>query len=557
MTDQTRTVSLGVHGMTCLGCERHVESRLSAVEGVVSVDVSYKAARALVGVLRTLEASTLSDALEGTPYSASVIESNGAGEPKDTIAHGRDPDAEYDIVVVGGGSAGFAAAIRAVENDARVVMINAGTIGGTCVNVGCVPSKTLIRAAESAHIAAAHPFEGVERNPPAVDWTRVRRGKDDLVAALRASKYEDVLAAYPEITFIPARGVLEGDAVIAIDDGRRIRGGAVVLATGSSPWAPDIPGLRAAGYLDSTALLDIESLPASLIVLGAGSVGLELAQAYSRLGSEVTVLARSRLLSGQDPEVSEELERHLRAEGVTIHTNVTVASVEAAPGGRRVRFATPSEAEQTLDVSQILVASGRRANTGGLGLEAAGVKIGARGEVLVDASQRTSNPRVFAAGDVTGGPMHVYVAAKAAQVAVDAALGVGAELDLTVLPEVTFTDPAVASVGLTEEDARNAGYDPISSRLPLDQVPRALAARNTKGFVKLVADAHSRRILGAQIVAPEAGEMIMEPAMAVRFGLTIDDLTSLLHPYLTHAEAIKLAALTFDKDVKQLSCCAV
>ena len=557
MTVQTRTVSLGIEGMTCPGCEAHVQARLGAVEGVVNVDVRYGEARAVVDVIPTLESDALPRALEGTVYSATVIGSNGSGKPHGDIGSDRDSDADYAIAVIGGGSAGFAAAIRAVEKHATVVMINSGTIGGTCVNVGCVPSKTLIRAAEAVHTTAAHPFEGVERRVPGIDWAKIREGKDELVAALRGSKYEDVLSAYPEITWISAHATLGGAGAVRLDDGRTIRARAVLLATGSSPWAPDIPGLADAGYLDSTALLDIERLPESLIVLGAGSVGLELAQAYSRLGVTVTVLARSRLLSDQDPEVSAELEKHLSAEGITVHRDVRVALVEPASDGRRVRFSTPTLGEGTVTAAEILVASGRRANTTGLGLEHAGIKTGVKGEILVDASQRTSNPRVFAAGDVTGGPMHVYVAAKAGQVAVDAALGGAVELDLTVLPEVTFTDPAVAAVGLTEERARRAGYDPISSKLPLDQVPRALAARDTRGFVKLVAEKKSRRILGAQIVAPEAGEMIMEPAMAIRFGLTIDDLTSMLHPYLTHAEAIKLAALTFDKDVKQLSCCAV
>lgn len=553
MNLDTTTVFLQIEGMTCSGCERHVENLLSAVEGVVRADVTYHDARAQVAVLATLEAHHLSRALEDSPYSASTTALNAAH----ANARNRDFEEDFDVAVIGGGSAGFAAAIRAVERRASVVLINAGVLGGTCVNVGCVPSKTLIRAAQAAHTMGAHPFEGIARVLPAVDWLRVRNGKDDLVAALRSSKYEDVLAAYPEIAFIPARATLRRDGVVELDDGRSIRAGSVVVATGSAPWAPQIPGLAADGFLDSTALLDVEALPTSLIVLGAGSVGLELAQAYSRLGVAVTVLARSRVLSDKDPEVSTELSRHLCAEGVALHTDVTVHSVEAVPSGRRVRFTTPADGECTIDAAEILVATGRRANTHGLGLGAVEVELGVQGEVLVDASQRTSNPRVFAAGDVTGGPMHVYVAAKAGQVAVDTALGFPATLDLTILPEVTFTDPGVASVGLTEDAARDLGYQPISSKLSMDQVPRALAARDTRGFVKLVADSESRRILGAQVVASEAGEMIMQPAMALRFGATIDDLTELLHPYLTHAEAIKLAALAFDKDVKQLSCCAV
>ena len=254
--------------------------------------------------------------------------------------------------------------------------------------------------------------------------------------------------------------------------------------------------------------------------------------------------------------MSIELTRHLRDEGIEVLTGVTLDSVERTDSGRLLRMSAVDGAAHTLEVDELLVASGRRGNTGGMGLEAAGVKLGRSGEIVVDDQLRTANARVFAAGDVTGGDMHVYVAARAGILAAENALGAGQSLDLSVLPRVTFTDPAVATVGLTEESARSAGIEPLVSKLPLEHVPRALAARDTRGFVKLVADATTRRIVGAQIVASEAGEMIMEPALAIRFGLTIEDLNSTLHPYLTLAEGIKLAALTFDKDVAALSCCA-
>lgn len=474
------------------------------------------------------------------------------------------PD-EYDLAILGAGSAGFAAAIRAVESGARVVMVQDGLLGGTCVNVGCVPSKTLIRAAEARHRQISHPFVGIGTSEPPVDWAAVRGGKDDLVDELRKSKYEDVLAAYPEITFIEGRGRFDHEGQLRLKDGTSIRAAATVVTTGSSPWVPSIPGLEESGYLDSTELLDIERLPGTLAVLGAGSVGLELAQAYARLGVQVTIVVRSRVLSSQDPAVSAELTRHLRDEGIAVLSGVAIESVERTDSGRRIVYRSTGETADDfatgpagrLVVDEILVAVGRRANTAHMGLEDAGVHLGPRGEIVVDEGQRSSNPKILAAGDVTGGPMHVYVAAQAGQVAATNALGGQGVLDLAVLPAVVFTDPAVATVGVTEAEAREAGTEPLVSTLPLEHVPRALAARDTRGFVKLVADAHTRKIIGAQIVAPEAGEMIMEPALAIRFGLTIEDLVSVLHPYLTHAEGIKLAALTFDKDVAKLSCCAV
>lgn len=463
----------------------------------------------------------------------------------------------YDLAVLGGGSAGFAAAIRAAEKGARVVMVNEGMIGGTCVNVGCVPSKTLIRAAEARHGRSHHAFDGVVRSEEPVDWKRIRSNKNDLIASLRSAKYVDVLAAYDKITLIEERGVLDEHGELHLADGTPVAAPRVIITTGSSPSAPSVPGMDAAGYLDSTRLLDIDRLPVSLAVLGAGSVGVELAQAYARFGVRVTILARSSLLSKEDPDVGQELARHLADEGIEVLTGVRVDQVERSESGRRVHVRTSDGSTRTVDVQEILVAAGRRPNTKGMGLEEAGVRLGFSGEVLVDSGQRTTNPIVFAAGDVTGGPMHVYVAAHAASIAAENALGGSQTIDLSVLPRVTFTDPAVASVGLTEDGAREAGMEPIISKLGLEHVPRALAARDTRGFVKLVADARTRRIIGAHIVAADAGEMIMEPTLAVRFGLTIEDLTSTLHPYLTLSEGIKLAALTFDKDVATLSCCAV
>lgn len=559
MSTTMRRIELDIEGMTCDACRTHVASRLAAVDGVERADVRYPEGSAVVEVTGGGAPELLTAALAGTAYSArvrpgtevSLRTSAGNGAP----AGGGGGD-RYDLVVVGAGSAGFSAAIRAVESGARVALVHDGTLGGTCVNVGCVPSKALIRAAEAQHGRGRHPFEGVPRSAEPVDWPRIRGAKDDLVASLRQAKYADVLAAYPAITLIAGRARLDVDGRVHLEDGTLIPSDRVVVTTGSSPWIPDVPGLAEAGYLDSTALLDLDALPASLAVVGAGSVGLELAQAYARLGVRVSVLARSRLLSKGDRAVSAELARHLQNEGIAVLEGVAMASVERVGPLRRIHLRDAGGGARVVEAEALLIAAGRRPNSGGMGLETAGVEVGPGGEIVVDTHMRTTHPRVWAAGDVTGEPMHVYVAAHTAAVAADNALGNARKADLSVLPLVTFTDPGVASVGLTEAEARTAGLEPLVSTLPMEHVPRALAARDTRGFVKLVADASSRRILGAHIVGHEAWEMIMEPAMAVRFGLTIDDLTSLLHPYLTLAEGIKLAALTFDKDVAKLSCCA-
>ena len=464
----------------------------------------------------------------------------------------------FGLAVLGGGSAGFAAAIRAAEEGVRVALINSGTIGGTCVNVGCIPSKALIRAGAAHHGRSHHPFDGIATEEGDVDWDAVRSQKDHLVEALRQSKYVDVLGSYPTVSLFEQQARLEPGGSVRLDDGTLISAPRVVVTTGASPLIPTIPGLSEVNYLDSTSIMALSELPPSLIVLGAGSVGLELAQAYARFGVEVTILSRSQLiLSKADPDLGTGLMDYLRREGITIHAGLNITKVEEIGDDHVVHFESQGGQARSVTADQLLVALGRRPNTSGMGLDEAGVTLGPGGEIVVNEFMQTSNPHVYAAGDVTGGPMHVYVAAQDAALAAGNALrGNTKAVDRRAVPEVVFTDPAVAFVGLTAEEAGAQGIEAITSLLPLEYVPRSLVARDTRGFIKLVADAATRRIIGAQILASQASEMIMEPALAVRFGLTIEDLTSTLHPYLTLAEGIKLAALTFDKDVAELSCCA-
>ncbi len=462
-----------------------------------------------------------------------------------------------DLVVLGGGSAGFAAAIRGADLGARVALISGGTLGGTCVNVGCVPSKTLIRAAEARHRRAQHGFDGIAATDGAPEWPRIRAQKDALVAQMRRTKYADVLRSYDSITLIEQPGVLTPGPGVELADGKRLAAAKVIVTTGASPWAPPIPGLAEAGFLNSATAMDLPELPASLIVIGGSAVGLELAQLFARLDVRVTVLeAQSRLVPAEDPAIGTALADHLSAEGLELHTAASIEHVTRSAGEHVVTYRVGGQRHQA-SAEQLLVATGRRANTQGLGLEALDVTLGPTGAIIVDDHLRTSHPAVYAAGDVLGDPMFVYVAAHAGAIAAENALsGDTRAYDLTAMPRVTFTDPGVASVGLTEDEARERGLNPIASELALEHVPRALAARDTRGFVKLVADAETGRLLGAHILAAEAGEMIAEPALAIRHGLTIDQLTGMLHPYLTLSEGIKLAAQTFTKDVTKLSCCA-
>jgi mercuric reductase len=464
---------------------------------------------------------------------------------------------ELDIAIVGGGSAGFAAAIKGAELGARVALVEAGTLGGTCVNVGCVPSKTLIRAAEAQHRRVHHGFRGIPATDGQPDWPSVRAEKDALVAELRQSKYWNVLGAYPSITLFQERATFVSGHEVRLASGRTLTAGKIVVTTGSAPWAPPIPGLAEAGYLDNASAMALQRLPQSLIVIGGSAVGLELAQMFARLGAQLTILeALPRVVPAEDADIGNALADYLRSEGLDVCTNVRVDRVSRGSDGYEVQYHAGSDA-RTARAGQLLVAAGRRANTAGFGLESIGVTLGTKGEIVVDEFLQTTNPNVYAAGDVIGDPMFVYVAAYAGALAAENALtGNERRYDLSALPKVTFTDPAVASVGLTEDQARAQGIDPLVSRLPLEHVPRALVARDTRGFVKLVADAGTKKFIGAHILAAEAGEMITEPTLATKLGLTIDDVTSTFHPYLTLSEGIKLAAQGFTKDVAKLSCCA-
>ncbi len=550
----TREVTLEIQGMTCDHCERTVANALKAVPGVAEV-LSVSSASGLARIAAGPEATAerIEAAVAKAGYRARVPEARTGSAPAVLVR----TDTDFDLVIVGGGSAGFAAAIKGAEFGARVAMAEAGTLGGTCVNVGCIPSKTLIRAAEANHRRVNHGFAGIPATDGRPDWERVRHQKDDLVAQLRQAKYWDVLRSYEDITLFEQRATLGSGRAVRLADGRTLTAGKIVVTTGASPWAPPIPGLAEAGYLDNASAMALDRLPSSLAVIGASAVGLELAQMFARLGVEVTVLeALPRVVPAEDPAIGDVLGEYLRAEGLAVHAGVQIERVSRGGDGYAVAFRGQG-GPQTLRAEQLLVATGRRANTNGVGLETVGVGLGKKGEIVANEFLQTANADVYAAGDVLGDPMFVYVAAYGGTVAAENALGGNSRrYDLSALPKITFTDPAVASVGLTEADARSRGIEPLVSQLPLEHVPRALAARDTRGFVKLVADAATRKIIGAQILAAEAGEMITEPALAIKFGLSVEDIASTFHPYLTLSEAIKLAAQTFDKDVGKLSCCA-
>jgi mercuric reductase len=464
-------------------------------------------------------------------------------------------DNGYDLAVVGSGSAAFAAAIRAAELGASVAMVERGTVGGTCVNVGCIPSKAELAAAGQRHRALDNRFPGVRTAAKGVDLPALVAGKDAIVGSLRQERYLELVDHYG-FELLAGTARFSDPETLAVD-GEPLRAGHYLLATGASPAVPPIAGLAEAGYLTSTSALALTELPHRLAVIGGNYVGLELAQLFARLGSEVTVFEMlDRLAPFEEPEASAVIEDAFAGEGIGV---VPGARVERASSGagEKVLHATADGSERRFAVDEILVATGRRANTELLALERAGVETDEHGHITVDPTLRTTNARVFAAGDVTPAPQFVYVAAAMGAAAAENALTNGERtIDYAAVPRITFTSPQIAAAGLTDEQAKEQGLDCSCRTLPLAYVPRALVERDTRGIVKLVIERSSRRIVGATVVADGAGDVILAAVYAVQLGLTVDQVVDTWAPYLTMSEGFKLAAQTFDREVAHLSCCA-
>ena len=558
--------TLKITGMTCDSCAVHVKEALEKVPGVQSAEVSYAKGSARLAIEADTSPDTLTAAVAGLGYRATLADAPVApagggllGKVREWL--GSDDKAGGDagklhIAVIGSGGAAMAAALKAVEQGAHVTLIERGTIGGTCVNVGCVPSKIMIRAAHVAHLRRESPFDGgMPPTPPTILRERLLAQQQARVDELRHAKYEGILDGNPAIT------VLHGEArfkdgqslVVRLNDGneRAVMFDRCLVATGASPAVPPIPGLKESPYWTSTEALVSDTIPERLAVIGSSVVALELAQAFARLGSKVTILARSTLFFREDPAIGEAVTAAFRMEGIEVLDH-TQASQVAHEGGEFVLTTGHGE----IRADKLLVATGRAPNTRSLNLEAAGIALNPQGAIVIDSGMRTSVEHIYAAGDCTDQPQFVYVAAAAGTRAAINMTGGDATLNLTAMPAVVFTDPQVATVGYSEAEAHHDGIETDSRLLTLDNVPRALANFDTRGFIKLVVEVGSGRLIGAQAVTPEAGELIQTAALAIRNRMTVQELADQLFPYLTMVEGLKLAAQTFNKDVKQLSCCA-
>jgi len=470
-----------------------------------------------------------------------------------------------DLAVIGSGGAAFAAAIRASTLGKSVAMIERGMVGGTCVNTGCVPSKALLAAAEARHVALdSGRFPGLSTHADPVDMPGLIEGKRSLVEALRTEKYLDIAEDYGWV-LLRGQASFEGtpDApvlrVIAEDGtGTLVVAAHHLVATGSRPTLPMIDGLRQVDYLTSTTAMELEEVPKTLLVLGGGYVAMELAQLFARLGSKVTMLVRSRLASREEPEASQALLEVFADEGIRVIGPAIIDSVWTDPAtGHPAASASVAGRREQFSAERLLVALGRTPVTDGLNLAAMGVKLGDSEQIAVTDQLVTSNPRIWAAGDVTGQRQFVYVAASHGAMVVDNAFtGTNRSVDYNYLPRVTFTSPALGAVGMTDEQAVAAGIRCDCRVLPLHYVPRALVNRDTRGFVKVVADADTGRILGITAVAQDAGELAAAGTYLLAAGMTVQQIADTWAPYLTMIEGIKIACQSFITDVAKLSCCA-
>ena len=471
----------------------------------------------------------------------------------------------FDLVILGSGSTAFAAALRAQELGKTAVMTEERTVGGTCVNRGCLPSKNLIEAAKIVHDARNPRYPGLRGSDLGLDFARLIAQKDEIVESYRGKKYESLVGGKVRVERGHARFV---DAHTVEVDGKRLHGETVLIATGSRPVLPEIDGLDRVPYLTSDLLtvgekMELKELPSSLLVVGGGYIALELGQMFRRFGSEVTLVERSAglLEHGYEPEVGPTVEQALVEEGIRVLKSGIVRGVRIEGTGVMAVVEVAGQ-QREVRAQRLLVAAGRRPNTDTIHVEDVGIALGELGEVVVDEHLRTNVPGVFAAGDVigraTGSQMATPVGSKDGGIAAHNALSGEAQkrVDYRVVPRAIFIDPPVGVVGLTEKQAVAAGHRCWCKAVPLTQVPRAAAIRNTHGFVKLVADRDTEEVLGVTMVGNSAAEVIHEAAMALRFHARLHDFIDLLHVFPTMAEALKIGAISRFKDPAKLSCCA-
>lgn len=471
----------------------------------------------------------------------------------------------FDLVILGSGSTAFAAALRAQELGKTAVMSEERIPGGTCVNRGCLPSKNLIEAAKLLYDAKNPRYPGISPTNLELDFQALIKQKDEVIAGYRNKKYESLLGTgfYIEqghAEFVDAHTVQVGE--------KQLSGENILIATGSRPVLPSIEGLESVPYLTSDLLTSNESMeltecPHSLLIIGGGYIALELGQMFHRFGTEVTILERSQqvLAHGYEPEAGQTIGTIFQEEGIQIITQASVSSVRQETNAVVVTVSM-GDSTQEFRAEKLLITTGRRPNTDNINIEKSGVLLGEKGQVQVDEYLKTNVSHIFAAGDVIGSEissqMATPVGSQDGGIVAHNALSDQNQRSVNhrVIPRAIFTDPQIGIVGMTEKEAIAAGHRCWCRAIPMSLVPRAGAIRDTKGVIKMVADAETDEVLGVTMVGNSAAEIIHEVAMGMRFHAKLYDFIDLIHIYPTMAEALKIAAISRYKDPAKLSCCA-
>jgi mercuric reductase len=467
---------------------------------------------------------------------------------------------KLDLIIIGGGTAAFSAALKAEAYGIRAAMIEKNVLGGTCVNVGCIPSKNLLGVGEILHSGKHPTYAALAPCSNDVNFRQAIHDKDNLVRFLRNSKYEHVMAEFENVSHIEGQASFISDKMVKVN-GRRIEVDNFIIATGSSPLIPAIRGIKSVDYITNVEALSLKEKPSSMIIIGGRALGLEFAQMYSRFGTMVTLLQRNqRVIPEHEPEISEMLHRYLVDEGIEIFTVVNITEAFQKNGVKFVKsIIGPERQERIFEADQLLVATGRKPNTTDLHLENTGVKLRENdGAININSEMRTSASNIWAAGDVVGNPMLESLAAKEGAMAAENAITKShKEIDFFSVPSAIFTSPQVASVGLTESQMIERYGFCSCKTLEMNQVPKALTVNQTKGLIKMVVDPkHNNRILGVHILANVAADIIHEAVMAVKYRLNVDDIIDTVHVFPTMTEAIKLVATSFKQDISKLTCCA-
>ena len=453
------------------------------------------------------------------------------------------PAGTKSIVVIGGGPGGYVAAIRAAQLGGKVTLVEKNRVGGTCVNVGCIPTKALLHAAETLESIRSAPGLGIDAGPCSVDWARIQEYKNQVVAQL----FEGVKS------LLTANGVaLEEGAACFVDERtvevtsaqgvNRLSPDAFIIASGSEPSLPPIPGIDLEGVVTSTEALSFDRIPESIAIIGGGVIGVEMASIYNSFGSSVTVIEMlPRILPGTDGEAATILGKILESKGIIIHTAARVESIEKGSKGLAVKVTLSGEG-LSVEAEKVLVAVGRRPYTGCLNLEAAGVGT-ERGRIVVDSRMRTNRENIYAVGDCCSPVMLAHVAMKEGETAAENIFGRTSSVDYRTNPGCVYTSPELAWAGLTEEEARKQGKDVVTGTFPMIGNAKSLIAGETRGMVKIVAEKKYGEILGVHIVSPRATDFIAEASMAIRLEATLDEMATIIHGHPTFSESIGEAVL--------------